>query len=201
VPNRSSSLVSLKSMLSSKDWEKNTGDIPIILGKDVAGKPVITDLARAPHLLIAGATGSGKSVCVNTLILSLLYKFSPEELRLILVDPKVVEFEMYQKLPHLITPIVNEPKKVPLALRWCINEMEKRYRLLAKVRVKNLEGFNSRQIPKEPVLDNEGNKIPEHLPYIVIIIDELADIMMIAKADVETSIARIAQKARAVGIC
>jgi DNA segregation ATPase FtsK/SpoIIIE-like protein len=200
IPNRASSLVPLKNIFTSKMWERNSGDIPIILGKDVAGDPVITDLARAPHLLIAGATGSGKSVCVNTLIMSLLFKFSPEELRLIMVDPKVVEFEMYQKLPHLITPIVNEPKKVPLALRWCINEMEKRYRILAKVRVKNLAGFNSRQIPADPILDDEGNKIPDHMPFIVIIIDELADIMMIAKADVETSIARIAQKARAVGI-
>ena len=200
IPNRSSSLVSVKSMLTSKTWEQYSGDIPIILGKNVAGEPIIMDLARAPHLLIAGATGSGKSVCVNALIVSLLYRFSPNELQLILVDPKVVEFEMYQKLPHLITPVVNEPKKVPLALRWCINEMEKRYRVLAKVRVKNLEGFNTRQIPSEPVLDDEGKVIPEKLPYVVIIIDELADIMMIAKADVETSIARIAQKARAVGI-
>ncbi len=200
IPNKASSMVPLKSIFQSKAWINNPGEIPIILGKDVAGEPVITDLARAPHLLIAGATGSGKSVCVNTLIMSLLYKFPPEELRLILVDPKVVEFEMYQKLPHLITPIVNEPKKVPLALRWGINEMERRYRVLAKVRVKNLEGFNSRQIPSEPVLDDEDNPIPDKLPFIVIIIDELADIMMIAKADVETSIARIAQKARAVGI-
>ena len=200
VPNKSSSLVSLKTILTSKQWEHNNGGIPIVLGRDVAGIPIITDLARAPHLLIAGATGSGKSVCVNTLIMSLLYKFSPDELRLIMVDPKVVEFEMYQKLPHLITPIVNEPKKVPLVLRWTINEMEKRYRTLAKVRVKNLEGFNSRSIPAEPILDDEGEAIPNRLPFIVIIIDELADIMMVAKADVETSIARIAQKARAVGI-
>ena len=200
IPNKTSSIVALKAIFTSKQWESNSADIPIVLGKDVSGDPIITDLARAPHLLIAGATGSGKSVCVNTLIMSLLYKFSPEELRLIMVDPKVVEFEMYKTLPHLITPIVNEPKKVPLVLRWAINEMEKRYRVLAKVRVKNLEGFNSRSIPAEPVLDDEGAPIPPRLPYIVIIIDELADIMMAAKADVETSIARIAQKARAVGI-
>ena len=200
IPNKKSSIVSLKAILTSKQWQQSHSEIPIVLGKDVAGDPVITDLARAPHLLIAGATGSGKSVCVNTLIMSLLYKFSPEELRLIMVDPKVVEFEMYQKLPHLITPIVNEPNKVPLVLRWAINEMEKRYRILAKVRVKNLEGFNSRSIPPEPIHDAEGNEIPKRMPFIVIIIDELADIMMAAKADVETSIARIAQKARAVGI-
>ena len=200
IPNRSSSSVPLKNIFQSKTWMQNSGEIPIVLGKNVAGEPVVTNLARAPHLLIAGATGSGKSVCINTLIMSLLFRFSPDELRLIMVDPKVVEFEMYQKLPHLITPIVNEPKKVPLALRWCINEMEKRYRILAKVRVKNLAGFNGRQISAEPVLDDDGKKIPDKLPFIVIIIDELADIMMIAKADVETSIARIAQKARAVGI-
>ena len=200
IPNRTSSSVPLKKIFMSKTWEQSSGEIPIVLGKNVAGEPVITDLSRAPHLLIAGATGSGKSVCINTLIMSLLFKFSPDELRLIMVDPKVVEFEMYKKLPHLITPIVNEPKKVPLALRWCINEMEKRYRIFAKVRVKNLAGFNARQVSTEPLLDDDGNRVPDRLPFIVIIIDELADIMMIAKADVETSIARIAQKARAVGI-
>jgi len=200
IPNRSSSMVALKSILASKQWTQSSAEIPVVLGRNVEGKPVIMDLARAPHLLIAGSTGSGKSVCVNTLIMSLLFCFSPSELRLIMVDPKVVEFEMYRKLPHLITPIVNEPKKVPLALRWSINEMEKRYKLLAKVRVKNLEGFNARPISSEPIMDDDGDPVPAKLPYIVIIIDELADIMMVAKADVETSIARIAQKARAVGI-
>jgi DNA segregation ATPase FtsK/SpoIIIE, S-DNA-T family len=199
IPNMSSSLVSFKGLINSKQWNRTSSELPIILGKNVAGEPEITDLSRAPHLLIAGATGSGKSVCVNTLIMSLIYKYSPEELRMIMVDPKVVEFEMYKNLPHLITPIVNEPKKVPLALRWAINEMERRYRVLAKARVKNLLGYNTRDITKQ-VFDAEGNPLPEKLPYIVIIIDELADIMMAAKADVETSIARIAQKARAVGI-
>ena len=199
VPNKVSSPVSLLGVLGSSQWKKATHEIPIALGKNVSGEPVITDLARAPHLLIAGSTGSGKSVCINTLIMSLLYRFTPDELRLILVDPKVVEFEMYKTLPHLITPIVNEPKKVPFALRWAINEMERRYRVLAKVRVKNLETFNSRPISLE-ILDDDGKAIPAKLPFIVIILDELADIMMAAKADVETSICRIAQKARAVGI-
>ena len=199
IPNMSSSLVSFKGLINSRQWNRSTSELPIILGKNVAGEPLITDLARAPHLLIAGATGSGKSVCVNTLIMSLLYKYSPEDLRMIMVDPKVVEFEMYKNLPHLITPIVNEPKKVPLALRWAIYEMEKRYRILAKARVKNLLGYNTRDITKQ-LFDAEGNPLPNKMPYIVIIIDELADIMMAAKADVETSIARIAQKARAVGI-
>lgn len=200
VPTRYPSLVSLKKILSSSNWKNNKKEIPIILGKDVAGKPIITDLCNAPHLLIAGATGSGKSVCVNTLLTSLLYRFSPSELNLILVDPKVVEFEMYQKLPHLITPIVNEPKKVPLALRWAINEMERRYQILASVKMKNIQAFNARSKSSETEYDSNGNPIPEKLPYTVIIIDELADIMMTAKSEVETSISRIAQKARAVGI-
>ncbi|MCF7790958.1 MAG: DNA translocase FtsK [Victivallales bacterium] len=199
IPNTSSSLVSFKGIINSRQWTRSSSELPIILGKNVAGEPVITDLARAPHLLIAGATGSGKSVCVNTLLMSLLYKYTPEELRLIMVDPKVVEFEMYKKLPHLITPIVNEPKKVPLALRWAINEMEKRYRILARARVKNIQGYNKRDKSKQ-ILDEDNNPLPDKIPYIVIIIDELADIIMAAKAEVETSIARIAQKARAVGI-
>ncbi|HBM16466.1 MAG TPA: cell division protein FtsK [Lentisphaeria bacterium] len=199
IPNKISSPVSLFGILNSSQWKKSSHGIPVALGKSVSGEPIIADLARAPHLLIAGSTGSGKSVCINTLIMSLLYRFTPDELRMILVDPKVVEFETYKKLPHLITPIVNDPRKVPLALRWAINEMERRYRVLAKVRVKNLESFNSR--PKgEEIVDDDGKLIPLKLPYIVIILDELADIMMIAKADVETSICRIAQKARAVGI-
>lgn len=199
IPNKVSSPVSFLGVIGSPQWKKATQEIPIALGKSVSGDPMIADLARAPHLLIAGSTGSGKSVCINTLIMSLLYKFTPDELRLILVDPKVVEFEMYKTLPHLITPIVNEPKKVPFALRWAINEMERRYRVLAKVRVKNLETFNSRPIISD-ILDDDGKPIPAKLPFIVIILDELADIMMAAKADVETSICRIAQKARAVGI-
>ena len=200
VPNRKAAAIGLREMLESKAWIKNSHEIPIVLGKNVAGEPIITDLARAPHLLIAGATGSGKSVCMNTLIMSLLFRFAPSDLRMILVDPKVVEFEMYKTLPHLITPIVNEPKKVPLALRWGINEMENRYKLLAKARVKNLESFNNRPKASEPVLDDDGDPIPDRLPFIVIIIDELADIIMVSKKEVETSIARIAQKARAVGI-
>lgn len=199
IPNKISSPVSLTGLLTSQQWKKANFEIPVALGKTVSGEPVITDLARAPHLLIAGSTGSGKSVCINTLVMSLLYRFTPEELKLILVDPKVVEFEVYKKLPHLITPIVNDPRKVPVALRWAINEMEKRYKILAKVRVKNLEAFNSRTNSAE-VLDDDGTPIPQKLPYVVIVIDELADIMMVARGDVETSICRIAQKARAVGI-
>ncbi len=201
VPNTKPAAVFLRGLMESPEWKENHCKVPIILGKDVAGKPVVMDLAKAPHLLIAGATGSGKSVCMNTLIMSLIFNFKPDELRLIMVDPKVVEMEMYTPLPHLITPVVNDPQKVPVALRWGVNEMEKRYRMLAKARSRNLEGFNSRPIPAEPVFDDSGNEIPAKLPYLVIIIDELADVMMTdAKSDVETSIARIAQKGRAAGI-
>jgi S-DNA-T family DNA segregation ATPase FtsK/SpoIIIE len=201
VPNAVASSVSLRSMMETRDWKNAGAEIPIILGKDVGGNPIVLDLAKAPHLLIAGATGSGKSVCMNTLIMSLLFKFTPSELRLILVDPKVVELEMYTPLPHLITPVVNDPQKVPLALRWAVNEMEKRYRMMAKVKAKNLAGFNSRPHEPEPVIDDWGNEVPAKLPILVVIVDELADVMMTdAKSDVETSIARIAQKGRAAGV-
>lgn len=204
VPNKVSTNVYIRSLMEGDEWQKakaGASNIPIILGRDVAGKAVIANLAKAPHLLIAGSTGSGKSVCMNTLIMSLLSKFSPFDLRLILVDPKFVELAMYRPLPHLITPVVNDPKLVPLALRWGVNEMERRYQILAAVKAKNLEGFNSRPVKDEPDLDEHGNVIPQKLPLLVIIIDELADIMMTeAKGDVETSICRIAQKGRAAGI-
>jgi S-DNA-T family DNA segregation ATPase FtsK/SpoIIIE len=138
APNSVASPVYLRAMMESSQWKKSNAEIPIVLGKDVSGKVVILDLAKAPHLLIAGATGSGKSVCMNTLIMSLLFRFAPSELRVIMVDPKVVEMEMYTPLPHLITPVVNDPHKVPLALRWAVNEMENRYRVLAKAKCRNL---------------------------------------------------------------
>lgn len=201
VPNKVSSTVYIRSVMESEAWVQNTKPIPIVLGRDVEGKAVVTDLARAPHMLIAGSTGSGKSVCMNTLIMSLLFKFSPEQLRLILVDPKVVEMAAYATIPHLITPVVNDPKKVPLALRWGVNEMERRYRLMAKVLAKDMKTFNSRPPENPPILDDDGEPIPAKLPFLVIIIDELADIMMTeAKKDVENSICRIAQKGRASGI-
>ncbi len=201
VPNKVSSVVYIRSLFESAAWRESNAQLPIILGRDIAGKVIVTDLAKAPHLLIAGSTGSGKSVCMNTLIMSLLFKYSPAELRLIMVDPKVVELEMYRLIPHLITPVVNDPKKVPLALRWGVNEMERRYRVLAKVKAKNLEGFNNRPQDQVPVYDEDGERIPQKLPLVIIIIDELADIMMTeAKSDVETSICRIAQKGRAAGI-
>ena len=204
VPNKVSTVVYIRSLMEGDEWRKakaGASNIPIILGRDVAGKAVIANLAKAPHLLIAGSTGSGKSVCMNTLIMSLLSKFLPYDLRLILVDPKFVELAMYRPIPHLITPVVNNAKQVPLALRWGVNEMERRYQILASVKAKNLEAFNNRPRKPEPDLDEHGNLIPDKLPLLVIIIDELADIMMSeAKSEVETSICRIAQKGRAAGI-
>ena len=201
LPNKVSNMVFLRELMESEAWRTTKANIPIILGKDVAGKVMIADLAKAPHLLIAGSTGSGKSVCMNTLIMSLLYRFSPFELKLILVDPKYVELEIYRPLPHLITPLVNDPTKVPYALRWGVNEMEHRYQQMARVKAKNLEAFNNRPPDPEPVMDENGDPIPQKLPLLIIIVDELADIMMTeAKKDVETSICRIAQKGRAAGI-
>jgi DNA segregation ATPase FtsK/SpoIIIE, S-DNA-T family len=199
VPNQVSAMVQLRELLESLYFKGSRAAIPIALGKNIQGQPVIMDLNRAPHLLIAGATGSGKSVCMNTLILSLLFRFRPDQLKLIMVDPKKVEFSGYNSLPHLITPVVTDNKKVPIALRWAINQMEWRYEILSRVGVRDIDGFNSRK-KGEPVLDAAGNPIPDKLPYIVIIIDELADIMMTSKAEVETSLARIAQLARAVGM-
>jgi S-DNA-T family DNA segregation ATPase FtsK/SpoIIIE len=161
---------------------------------------VILDLAKAPHLLVAGATGSGKSVCLNSMLMSLLFRFPPEELQLLLVDPKVVEFAVYNQLPHLVAPVISDVSVVVLALRWVIGEMERRYRVMAKVGARHLAGFNSRPPDPQPVLDDEGQPIPAKLPRIVLVIDELADIMMTARQDVEQSLARIAQMSRAVGI-
>ena len=201
VPNDTSSPICYRSLMETKEFKNSKAKIPVILGKDISGKPVIMDLAKAPHLLIAGATGAGKSVFMNTLILSLLFKFSPDELQMIMVDPKFVELTGYNTLPHLICPVITDPQRVPSALRWAVFEMDCRYQMLAKVGVKNLESFNNRvKKADEPRADDNGNIIPDKLPMTIIIIDELADLMMMAKKDIETSIARIAQKARAVGI-
>ena len=201
VPNSKVSFISIRSIMESGPWNAPNIEIPIILGRDVSGRPVVTDLSRAPHLLIAGATGSGKSVCMHSLVMSLLYRFTPDELKLIMVDPKMVEFSMYASLPHLITPVVTDSKKVPVALHWGVNEMERRYKIFSKAKSKKLSDFNRRERKNEILLDDDGNEIPDKMPVLVIIIDELADIMMSeAKASVENSIARIAQKGRAAGI-
>ncbi|MGA2221068.1 MAG: DNA translocase FtsK [Verrucomicrobiia bacterium] len=227
VPNTTTTTVYLRDILESQEWRTTKARIPIALGRDVAGNPIISDLSDMPHLLVAGTTGSGKTVCINVILASLLYRFTPVDLRLVLIDPKVVEMQHYNVLPHLIVPVVTEAKKVPLALRWVINEMEKRFQILAKAGVRNIASFNARpkqppkpkpeQKPAEPetsenseaaeqevlkieVPRDDERVIPDKLPYIVIVIDELADLMLVAPVDVESAIARLAQLARAVGI-
>jgi S-DNA-T family DNA segregation ATPase FtsK/SpoIIIE len=219
--------VTLRELLQSQDWEETRAKskIPLALGKDVYGKTIIADLAQMPHLLVAGTTGSGKSVCINALVASMIFRFTPEELRFIMIDPKVVEMQMYNQLPHLAFPVVTDPKKVLLALRWVIDEMEKRYKIFASAGVRNITSFNARPPKKTQKEFDEANGdsgaikkelpeavvpirvprddepiIPERMPYIVIIIDELADLMQTAPADVESAIARITQMARAAGI-
>jgi len=224
--------VKLRELFQSTDWDtaKEHAKIPLALGKDVYGKTIIADLAQMPHLLVAGTTGSGKSVCINALIASMLFRFTPEEMRLVIIDPKMVEMQAYQSLPHLAFPIVTDPKKVLLALRWLIDEMERRYRMFARVGVRNIVGFNGRPKKKtQKELDAEAvesgvsldrarrsaetadatpikvpredeEQVPDRIPYVVVIVDELADLMQTAPADVETAIARITQMARAAGM-
>jgi DNA segregation ATPase FtsK/SpoIIIE, S-DNA-T family len=237
IANSSKVAVFLRELLESRDWKNTSAKIPIALGKDVYGKTLVADLAAMPHLLIGGTTGSGKSVCINCILMSFLYRFTPDELRLILIDPKQVEMQVYNAIPHLVVPVVTDPKKVMLALRWVINEMEKRYRILAKVGVRNIAGFNARARNATPApaadspqleflhvnIDDDSGEdedeeadepqgppirvpreddliIPDKLPYIVVIVDELADLMQTAPADVESAIARLTAKARAAGI-
>ena len=210
VPNQTSTPVGMREILESSAWNDEKRELPIALGKDVSGKPLISDLTKMPHLLIAGATGSGKSVCINSIVASIVYSKSPKDVRLIMIDPKVVELKVFNILPHMLIPVVTEPKKVPAALKILLKEMERRYQQFAKVNVRNITGFNNRKkekpqpLPPEQQAELDGVsepiEIPERLPYIVAIIDELADLMMIAPAEIETSIARLAQLARAAGI-
>lgn len=207
VPNSCATKVYLREILESKAWQSSRCAIPLVLGKDVAGNDLVADLAAMPHLLIAGATGSGKTVCMNSILAGMLMARTPNQLKLLLVDPKRVEFACYARLPHLVAPVITESKRVPLGLRWAINEMENRYKLFAKVGVRNIHGFNSRPVEQtlpapEIVGDEEQAEdiIPDRIPYIVIVIDELADLMLVAQADVENAIARLAQMSRAVGI-
>jgi S-DNA-T family DNA segregation ATPase FtsK/SpoIIIE len=199
IPNRKATLIGVKNILNSTDWLSDRHAIPLVLGKSISGANVVLDLAKAPHLLIAGATGSGKSVCLNTMIMSMLYRFSPEDLRLILVDPKVVEFTVYKAVPHLVVPIVTDTQKVQSTLNWVIKEMELRYQILSKVGARNIASFNAREVEGEGETIDEL-WIPNKLPFLVVVIDELADVMMTARADVEVCLARIAQLSRAVGI-
>lgn len=232
VPNPVKTKVIIRDLFETEEWKNTKCHLPLALGKDVYGNPIIADLADMPHLLIAGSTGSGKSVCLNSIIASLLYKLGPDKLRFVMIDPKVVEMQQYNTLPHLVVPVVSDPQKAILALRWAVNEMEKRYQIFAKVGVRNLTSFNSRpkdkpipqaepelplMVKKEKVeagsdgfaveLDeeivvprDEEIPIPDYLSHIVVIIDELADLMLEAPADVETAIARLTAKARAAGI-
>ncbi len=210
--------VTLRELFETETWLGTQARLPVALGKDVYGNTILADLAQMPHLLVAGTTGSGKSVCINALIASLLFRHSPQDLRFIMIDPKVVEMQIYNKLPHLVTPVVTDPKKVLLALRWVIDEMENRYRIFAACGVRNIQGFNSRTTPQSPAESEDENgqktdsseevrvprdsdlKIPDRLEYIVVIVDELADLMQTSPADVENAIARITQMARAAGI-
>ncbi len=234
VPNRDRETVYLREIFTCEEFLQSRMKLPLVLGKDSAGMPSLTDLAKAPHLLVAGSTGSGKSVSVNTMILSLLYTATPQDVRFIMVDPKMLEFSMYEGIPHLLLPVVTEPKKASLALKWAVNEMERRYRLLADKGVRNIESYNRKLAHEaeeltshdstddeiieelEEVIDGEDQTVLDeplpfveedsdelehsHLPYIVVIVDELADLMMVAGREVEEHIARLAQKARAAGI-
>ncbi|MEN8729422.1 MAG: DNA translocase FtsK 4TM domain-containing protein [Desulfuromonadales bacterium] len=226
IPNRDREMVYLKEIFATNEFQKTGGRLPIALGKDIFGHTVVTDLAKMPHLLVAGSTGTGKSVSINAMILSLLYRADPRDVRLILVDPKMLELSMYEGIPHLLLPVVTNPKKAALALNWAVREMERRYKLMADKGVRNIEGYN-RKLAKEEkdkhsqrklepdndaVIDMMEEDLPEieliegeelehgHLPYVVVVVDELADLMMVAGRDIEEAIARLAQMARAAGI-
>jgi S-DNA-T family DNA segregation ATPase FtsK/SpoIIIE len=219
LPNQRRETVYLRELLGSADFEQSNHRLAIALGKNIGGEPIIVDLARMPHLLVAGTTGSGKSVAINTMILSLLYRLRPEECRLIMVDPKMLELSVYDGIPHLLTPVVTDPKKAVVALKWAVREMEDRYKKMSKLGVRNIDGFNARvteAAAKGETLmrtvqtgyDREtGEAVYEHepmdlapLPFIVVIVDEMADLMMVAGKDIEGAIQRLAQMARAAGI-
>ncbi len=219
LPNNDRETVFLRELLASKTYEKTKQHLSVALGKDIGGEPVLADLARMPHLLIAGTTGSGKSVGINTMILSLLYRLTPDQCKLIMIDPKMLELSVYEGIPHLLSPVVTDPKKAVVALKWAVREMEDRYRKMSKLGVRNIDGFNKRakQAAKsgevftrtvqtgydpetrEPIFEEESLEI-EHLPFIVVIIDEMADLMLVAGKEIEGAVQRLAQMARAAGI-
>ena len=190
IPNKIRENVALKEIISSKEFNNKDIKIPITLGKSISGFPIVGDLVSMPHLLIAGTTGSGKSVCINTLILSILYRHKPDDCKLIMIDPKMLELSIYQGIPHLLTPVITEPKKATTALKWVVKEMEKRYREMTEIGVRNISGFN----------DKAPSESKKKMPYIVVIVDEMADLMMIAGKEIENYIQRLAQMARAAGI-
>jgi S-DNA-T family DNA segregation ATPase FtsK/SpoIIIE len=227
IPNKERETVYLKEILESEEFQKNGGRLPMALGKDIFGRTVVSDLAKMPHVLVAGSTGSGKSVSINTMILSLLYRGTPEDVRIIMVDPKMLELSIYEGIPHLLLPVVTNPKKAALALNWAVREMERRYKLMSDKGVRNIDGYNKKiakeekdkerlkaqeKVIVETIDPNDEEELPPvtlvegevlehgHLPYIVVIVDELADLMMVAGREIEESIARLAQMARAAGI-
>ncbi|MDO5406541.1 MAG: DNA translocase FtsK 4TM domain-containing protein [Eubacteriales bacterium] len=197
VPNKENNTVYLRDLLESESFQKHSSRLAFAVGKDIGGQVVVTDIAKMPHLLIAGATGSGKSVCINTLIMSIIFKSDPEDVKLIMVDPKVVELSVYNGIPHLLIPVVTDPKKASGALNWAVAEMTDRYKKFAEYNVRDLKGYNAKL---ETIKDIEDDKKPKRLPQIVIIVDELADLMMVAPGEVEDAICRLAQLARAAGI-
>jgi S-DNA-T family DNA segregation ATPase FtsK/SpoIIIE len=219
LPNEKREMVNFREILSGRDYGDGNHRLPLALGKDIGGEPVVANLAKMPHLLIAGTTGSGKSVAINTMILSLLYKLTPDECRLIMIDPKMLELSVYDGIPHLLSPVVTDPKKAVVALKWVVGEMEERYRRMSKMGVRNIEGYNGRvkdalsrgemfsrtvqtgfdDETGDPVFETE-EFAPESLPYIVVIVDEMADLMMVAGKEIEACIQRLAQMARASGI-
>jgi S-DNA-T family DNA segregation ATPase FtsK/SpoIIIE len=197
VPNKENSPVMLRDLLSSQEFQGASSKLAFAVGKDIAGKPVVTDISKMPHLLIAGSTGSGKSVCINTLIASILYKATPDEVKLIMIDPKVVELSVYNGIPHLLIPVVTDPKKAAGALNWAVQEMTQRYNTFAEFSVRKLEEYNHKV---ENMVIPEGQERPKKMPQIVVIVDELADLMMVAPGEVEDAIVRLTQLARAAGI-
>ena len=219
LPNQRRETVYLRELVASEDFEKSKHRLTIALGKTIGGEPVIVDLARMPHLLVAGTTGSGKSVAINTMILSLLYRLKPDECKLIMIDPKMLELSVYDGIPHLLTPVVTDPKKAVVALKWAVREMEDRYKKMSKLGVRNIDGFNARiaeagakgetisrtvqtgydRESGEAIYETEDMQL-ERLPFIVVIVDEMADLMMVAGKDIEGAIQRLAQMARAAGI-
>ena len=219
LPNQMRELVSLRELLSSSDFESGKAKLTMALGKDIGGAPVMSDLTKMPHLLVAGTTGSGKSVGINTMILSLLYRLTPDQCRLILVDPKMLELSVYDGIPHLLAPVVTEPKKAVVALKWVVQEMENRYRKMAKIGVRNIDGFNERMREAKAAGETLSRRVQtgfdpesgeavyedeiieaEVLPFIVVVIDEMADLMMVAGKEIEAAVQRLAQMARAAGV-
>ena len=197
VPNKTNTTVSMRELLESEAFRMAKSKLAICVGKDIAGQPVIADIAKMPHLLIAGATGSGKSVCINTFIMSILYKSRPDEVKFIMIDPKVVELSVYNGIPHLLIPVVTDPKKAAGALNWAVSEMTDRYQKFAEMGVRDLRGYNEKVDAMPP---DENGKKPKKMFRIVIVVDELADLMMVAQNEVEDAICRLAQLARACGI-